>query len=349
MAAPLLIVNGVDERASGILLWRSTRSAVFYALMTCVLLFSPFSNGQSASVEVELNALTSERETLTNELAQYQKTLAILGVDQSNPEQSSNPAVRNLVTEMTRIKSKIISITEREVTLLQEQITAANAVSAETEAQNRAAAESRPLRTHTRDYSVVREAENVARLLSLIANHYTELQESMRTLPSAEELALRDAAQQDAATLALIPFSADKVRLNGSEGSTALAQVTQRLNDNNFPESRRDIALICSIRTRLYGALIASENRSLIPVGKNHYVAKVRLQPGDSTLRVGSDRWEVRLPENISAQDYLITFYNPPWGKSEFHIFSIEGLLAEDKPHIPAWLPAGIQLKPRVG
>jgi len=348
MAAPLLLINGVEKRAS-VILWRSTRNAVLYALMTCALFFSPISNGQSARIEVELNALTSEREMLTKELEQYQKTLAILGVDQSNPEQSSNPAVRNLVTEMARIKGKIITITEREVTLLQEQITAANAVAAQGGAQNSDDRESRPLRTHTRDYSVVREAENVARLLALIADHYTELQESMRTLPSAEELALRDAALRDAATLALIPFSVDKVRLNGSEGSTALAQMTQRLNDNNYPESRRDIALICSIKTRLYGALIASENRSLIPVGKNHYVAKIRLQPGDSTLRVGNARWEVRLPENINALDYLITFYNPPWGKSEFHIFSVQGLLAEDKPHIPAWLPAKIQLKPQAG
>ena len=193
------------------------------------------------------------------------------------------------------------------------------------------------------------EDENVARLLTLLSNHYTELENSKRILPSAEELALRDAARLDADTLAKIPFSAEKVRLNGEEGNTALALMSQRLSDSTIPESRRDIALICSIRTRLYGSLIASENRSLRPVGKGHYIAEVRLQPGESTLRVGENEWEVHLPQNISASDYLVTMYLPPSAKPEFHVISIPDLLAQKRPHIPAWLPPEINLKSTAG
>ena len=194
-----------------------------------------------------------------------------------------------------------------------------------------------------------REAEEVARLLSLISLHYEELEESKKTLPSTEELARRNAAQRDAQDLADIPFSADKVRLNGSEGNTALARMTQRLSDHNIAESRRDIALICSIKTHLYGTLIASENRSLKPAGKHQYIARVRLQPGESTLRVGSDQWQVSLPQDMSAADYLITLFAPPDAVPEFHIFSVTDLLAEKKPHIPAWLPRGINLNPAAG
>ena len=322
-------------------------------LVIVALLFSPLGAGQSAEVERRLDVLTQERKSLTQELEQYKKTLLILTIDEANPEQSSNPAIRNLAQEMVSLKSEIIAVTEQEVTLLQEQIAAARAASSskvdDVGPQSNGEFESRPLRSHTRDYSVAREAENVARLLILLSNHYAELQESLRTLPSIAELALRDAAKRDADTLARIPFSADKVRLNGPEGSASLAHMTRRLTDNNIPESRRDIAVICSIKTRLYGSLIASENRSLKPVGKNHYIAKIRLQPGDSTLRIGRERWEIRLPQNINASEYLVTLYAPPSEKPELHIFSVNDLLAVDKPHIPAWIPSNIELKPSTG
>lgn len=193
------------------------------------------------------------------------------------------------------------------------------------------------------------EDENVARLLTLLSNHYTEQEDSKQILPSAEEMVLRDAARLDADTLAKIPFSVEKVRLNGEEGNTALALMSRRLSDITIPESHRDMALICSIKTRLYGSLIASENRSLKPVGKGHYVAKVRLQPGESTLRVGENEWRVPLPQNINASDYLITMYLPPSAKPELHVISIPDLLAQKKAHIPAWLPPEINLKPTAG
>lgn len=332
------------------------RRAAAMAALICAVLFPQLGVGQSAEIERQLDILTQERTSLTRELDQYKRTLLLLSADDSNPEQSSNPAIRTLAREMARLKSEIISVTEREVTLLQEQIVAAQATSTSSLQGTEAAVspsngefESRPLRSPIRDYSVSREAENVARLLTLLSTHYTELQESSLTLPTASELVLRDVAKREADTLAKIPFSADKVRLSGPEGSTSLADMTRRLADNNIPESRRDIAIICSIKTRLYGALIASENRSLKPVGKNHYIAKIRLQPGDSTLRVGSDRWEIQLPHNISATDYLVTLYVPPSESPEFHVFSVNDLLAVDKPHIPAWLPSNIELKPTAG
>ena len=160
-------------------------------------------------------------------------------------------------------------VTERELTLLQEQITAARALAAASpqyEASD--GIESKPLRVTTPDYSMADEQEHVERLRTLLASYYAELQEAARTLPSEEELAARAAAQLEAEQLARIPFSADKVQLSGAEGSTALSQITRRLTDPDIPESRRDIAPICGIRTELFGALIASEQRSLRPVGK---------------------------------------------------------------------------------
>ena len=318
------------------------------AALTCALCFSAIAAGQSVDVERQLAALGTERQALTRELAQYRATVALLQTDGIPPSQSADPAVRRLADAMTTIRERLVDITEREVTLLQQQITAARA-SATTETPPPDAIETKPLRTTTRDYTLTEEAENVARLRALLAGYYTELKESALSLPSEQERLQREEARRDAERIAQIPFSPDKVRLNGFEGSTALAQITRRLADPDLPESRRDVAPICSIKTRLFGSLVGSENRSLQPVGKSHYIARIRLQPGDTTLYIQGDRWEVRLPRDVSAQEFLITLYRPPGGSPELHVVSVDELLAEDDPHIPAWLPDNLQLDPGAG
>lgn len=324
------------------------RHIVRVAAMCCALCLSPLTAGQSVDVERQLAALGTERQALTRELAQYRATVLLLHKDATPPSQSPNPAVRRLADGMTTIRERLIAITEREVTLLQEQITAARA-SAATEAPPPGAIETKPLRTTTRDYTLAEEEENVARLRELLAGYYAELKESALTQPSEHERIEREEARRDAERIAKIPFSPDKVRLNGFEGSTALAQITRRLADPSLPESRRDVAPICSIKTRLFGSLVGSENRSLQPVGKSHYIARIRLQPGDTTLYIQGDRWEVKLPRDGSAREFLITLYRPPGGTPELHVFAVEELLAEDDPHIPAWLPDDLQLDSRAG
>ena len=84
-------------------------------------------------------------------------------------------------------------------------------------------------------------------------------------------------------------------------------------------------------------------------MGKNHFIARLRLQPGDTTLRINDNRWEVRLPQDVSAAEFLVTLYRPPGGMVELHVFAVNDLLAEDDPHIPAWLPQDLDLKYRAG
>jgi hypothetical protein len=341
-----LVVNALRGK-----LFCSTWQLCCTAILACALLLLP---SPAIAQAVALEALTTERQMLTRELEQYQKTLDILQTDGRPAEQSSNPAVRKLAQEMVSIRERLIAITEQEVTLLQEHIIAAKTVGtaappSRAEPVITEAIESKPLRTHTAQYTLEQEAKNVERLHSLLSGYYTELQESARILPTAEEISRREAAQRDAQKLARIPFSVDKVRLNGSEGSTALTQITQRLMDPGVPESRRDIAPICSIRTRLFGSLVGSETRSLKPVGKNHYIAKIRLQPGDTTLSIVEHHWEVRVPQNLNASDFLITLYQPPGGVPELHVFAVDDLLAEEQPHIPAWLPDELKIKSRAG
>lgn len=331
-----------------------------HGALVCLLLISSPAWTQPAANEPQLQALTTEREMLSNELAQFKSTVSMLHKDNTPPEQSSNPAVRKLALEMVAIKERLIAVTQKEVTLLQAQIArarqlaaAAPEVAAPTPPEDGAPAprgiESKPLRVEAQAYTLAAEEENVKRLHALLATYYAELQESARTLPSEEELARRNAARIEADQLSRIPFSADKVRLNGAEGSTALSQITRRLTDPNIPESRRDVAPICGIKTRLFGSLIASENRSLRPVGKNHFVARIRLQPGDTTLSIKSNRWQIQLPQHVSASDFLVTLYTPPGSPPELHLFAIADLLAEDNPHIPAWLPDEVQLASRAG
>ena len=317
---------------------------------TLLMLMVPPAHSQTPAPnpEIELQALTQERGMLTAELDQYKATVRLIQTDGRPPEQSGNPAVRRLALEMVKIKERLIVVTERELTLLQEQITAARALAAASPQYEVAdGIESKPLRVTTPDYSMADEQEHVERLRTLLASYYAELQEAARTLPSEEELAARAAAQLEAEQLARIPFSADKVQLSGAEGSTALSQITRRLTDPDIPESRRDIAPICGIRTELFGALIASEQRSLRPVGKNNYVARIRLQPGDTTLRIQERSWKIHLPQHVNAGAYLITFYKPAGVDPELHVFSVDDLLAQKNAHVPAWLPPELNLRPR--
>ena len=305
--------------------------------------------------DAQLEALTSEREALSAELQQYERSIAILHTDGTPAETSKNPAVRTLAAEMVDIRQRLIGITEQEVTLLQEQIVDARETQPEVTTPkvvpptSTVAPEAKPQRPAEQGYSAQREARDVARLRGLLTAYYTEQQESLQVLPTAQELAQREASELDAQRLAMIPFNAEKLRLNGAEGSTALSQITRRLSDPNVPESRRDISPICTIKTRLFGNLVGSETRSLIPVGKHHYIVRVRIQPGDTTLRILEHRWQLQLPEDISATEYLFTLYAPPSIAPELHVFAVSDLLAEDSPHIPAWLPEQVGIKPSAG
>ena len=305
------------------------------------MMLAPLSLGNTTAIDQELRSLQEVRVLLSDDLAQFEKTLKILLPPGGSPADSSNPAVKNLAAESMRIRERLIRITEREVTLVQRRIALSTPEGEEME--------SRPLRAPDTSLNEDNTAEDVSRLLILLNQYYADLQESLRSMPTAEEIARRDAARQDAASLAKIPFSADKVRLNGAEGITALARISQRLSDNSIPESRRDIAPICAIKTRLVGSLIASENRSLKAVGKNQYIARVRLQPGDTSLRVKSHKWQLRLPETMESGDFLITLFLPKAGVPELHILAAEDMLAEESPYIPGWLPDELNLPPRAG
>ncbi len=322
----------------------------------CCALFTAAAASQVTEQELILRSLTAERQLLTAELEEYNRTIELLQSDGTPPEQSANPAVRKLAEEVVALRERLVAITEREVTLLQEQIVASRhepqepavvpAAEPEPPAQ---ALETKPLRAHPAQDVLEQEAATVDRLHTLLEGYYIEQQEAARVLPTPDELARRERAQRDAQTMERIPFSVDKVRLTGAEGSTALADITARLMDPTIPESRRDIAPICNIRTRLFDTLVASESRSLRPVGKNHYIARVRLQPGDTTLTILSNRWELNLPLHTSAGDFLITLYRPPGGTEELHVFEVKELLASDNPHIPAWLPAELELHAPAG
>lgn len=212
-------------------------------------------------------------------------------------------------------------------------------------AQQPQGVESKPLRETVPDYSVEAENTRVQRLQDLLRAYQSEQAEAVLTEPTAQEVADRQKANEDATRLARIPYNASKVRLSGEEGSLALAEITRRLSDPDIPESRRDNAPIGSFRTYLLGNLIAGEQRSLRPVGKHHFILKHRLQPGSTTVRISGDSWEVRIPDDSNSQEYLVTLYKPPGAKPQFHVFPIAELVAANNAHIPAWLPDEFQIQ----
>lgn len=214
-----------------------------------------------------------------------------------------------------------------------------------TQAQTPQGVESKPLRETVPDYSEAAEDTQVQRLQDMLRAYQSEQAEAVLTEPTAQEVANREQANEDAARLARIPYNASKVRLSGEEGSLALAEITRRLSDPGIPESRRDNAPIGSFRTYLFGNLIAGEQRSLRPVGKHHFVLKQQLQPGSTTVRISGYSWEVRIPDDSHSQEYLITLYKPPGAKPQFHVFPVAELVATNNAHIPAWLPDEFQIQ----
>jgi hypothetical protein len=286
-----------------------------------------------------LQALALERDLIAAELEQLQKTVALLQGSTRDESANSSAAVQRLHTDIKELKAQLIVVSQKEISLLQSELAAAPAGKRTRDSvPPPQSMESKPLPA-TPNYSYEVEQAQVARLHRLLAQHKEQQAEDLRTLPTDEELVARKAANLDANRLARIPFNPGKVRLSGAEGSTALAQISERLSDTSIPESRRDSTPLASIKTYLFGSLIASESRSLRPVGKNHYVTKIHLQPGDTTVRMQGYRWEISLPNDIHTSQYLITLYKPPGAVPEFHIFSIEELLAVENAHIPAWLP----------
>lgn len=283
-----------------------------------------------------MDELAARRESLAADLAQVEETLALLHDGPGSPWESDNATVRALAEDAVNIKQEMLALTERELRMLQDQIQAA-----------REAAEGRPsdpqLETGT---DLDREAAAVRRLQTLIATYYEDLRRLAETMPSEEELAQRRAALAAAQAVRDLHIDPDKVLLDGTEGSVVLRNMTERLSDEDIPESRRDIAPICSIRTRLFGNLVASENRSLRPVGKNQYVARVRLQPGTTSLRLRSGEWRLKLPDDANAADFLVTLTELPGADAELHVFPVDGLLAADNAYIPAWLPPELNLAP---
>jgi hypothetical protein len=204
--------------------------------------------------------------------------------------------------------------------------------------------ESKPLRDSVPDYSIAAQEAQVQRLQELLRGYRDEQAQAILTQPTAEEMIQREQASRDVAILSPIPFSPDKVRLNGAEGSQALVEITRRLSNPDMPESRRDYAPICSFRTYLYGSLIADEKRSFKAVGKHHFVLKQHLQPGNTTVSISGHSWDVRLPDDSHSQEYLITLYKPPGVKPQFHVFPVAELVATEDAHIPAWLPEELQI-----
>ena len=181
------------------------------------------------------------------------------------------------------------------------------------------------------------EAENVARLHRMLESYHSD---QPVTAPA-------DSGPAPAAAVSPEPpaIISDDVLLRGSAGSNALAEITQRLADPAIAESQRDTALICLVRTHLFDTLVGRENRSLKPVGKHHFAGTARLQPGTTTLGIQSRLWQVQLPPETPAKDYLITLYSPDNAAPELHVIAVEDLLAAGQPPIPAWIPPDLEIR----
>lgn len=196
------------------------------------------------------------------------------------------------------------------------------------------------------------EDQRVERLQDILRAYYTDSEPPPRQSTEAavdpnepgtpEAVATKAADGEESKALPTAAFATDQVYLNGSQAAALLAQFTRRLDDPRIPDLHRDVAPICSVKTRLFDTLVDSERLSLKPVGKHHYVGSLKLQPGVSTFSIKSQQWNADIPPDGKAREHLITFYRYPGKKPQLHTFAIEELVAAGVTDAPAWLPPDI-------
>jgi len=180
-------------------------------------------------------------------------------------------------------------------------------------------------------------AAEAARLQALIRDYYAMEAQSARTRAGHRpELTPAELAQKT--------YDPNKILLNGVEGSLVLAEFDHRINDPALPESRRETAEVCSLRTRVSGKLVASDQRSFRPVGKYQYLMREHLRPGEIKVKISGYSWVINIPEGTPDEDYLITLYKPSGEKPLLHAFPVAEFLAVSDTPLPDWLPDSLEL-----
>ena len=304
-------------------------------------------SAQAGSVAVELDALRREMAALERDISQYRITLEQLAPDAADGAAVSNPAIAKLQEEYDRLNEERARLRQQEMALLQSDDT--DDKEAALERAEDLTPESKPIRHHTTYYTAQEEERSVERLLVLLDRHNRDEQKSMEPEPDPALAALEAAVERDAKALSRIPFSADKVRLSGAEGNIALAQISERLANPDVPASRHDFALICNLQTRLDGQLTSTSTRSLQPVGKNHYLARITLPPGETSFTVRDHKWHVRLPRDIGNTEFLVTLYAPASIPPELHVIPLDEIVAQKTIAFPSWFPPELGLTPDAG
>lgn len=320
------------------------------ALAVCLLLAAlpgAADDGARAGDSAGMAALAERRADLTRDLEQLERTIEILHRGEGPPRAGDNPRLDELMRESQRLRQEILAVTERELALLESQLDAAPATNTRPgAAEPPGNADGTESGRENGDAGASAGGEAVRRLQDMIASYYSELRDIEEHAPAPGELAAREAGLASTRELSSQPIDPDQLLLSGEEGGALLRRMSERLADAGIPESRRDVAPICSIRTRRFGDLIASDNRSLLPVGKNQYVARVRLLSGLTTLRVHDVEWRLKRPDRANAAEFLVTYSAPPEAPSELHLTPVGELRTAAGEHLPAWLPPELQLAP---
>lgn len=274
-----------------------------------------------AQANTELDNLIVHRAALTYKLEQLESTLAMLHEGDLEPWQSSDPSVRALAKEATNVRRQLLNLSEQELALRQ-QIPTANTASD-------------PLLPDGNSDSNISELE---RLRTLIASYHADLQQEQTIKPS--EALQHRIAQEEARLLSMLHIKPQQLLLSGIEANVLLRQMDQQLADIQTQQYIRDIAPICSIRTRYQGSLSAAENRSLQPLGQSFYVGRVRLGPGETTLRVHDQEWRLRLADNATPSPFLIILSKPSGSAAQMHLSRIDSMISASNALHPAWLPS---------
>jgi hypothetical protein len=282
-------------------------SHILTATLLLMLGSSPaFSQASGNRLAAELMNLRQQQQQLEEDIEQYQKSIELLRSNRSR-EDGPSPALEALKAQLILGQTTLIELFEKEATLQQQLNT-----------------------QRTTDPGYDTEAEEVARLKTLLNNYYAD--EALTAALAASDDASRILDRSDEG------YAFDKVRLSGLEGVAAIQYMDNRLTEDHLSSPRRQLDIIFHIEVRRDGDLVSSSSHSLKSLGRSYYIGKVSLRGGIARVSVRKDEWAARLLLE-QPSFYLVTLYLPREAAPELHLIPVEEMKATGWRELPAWLP----------
>lgn len=297
-------------------------------IISCILalLLGPatspaFTQSSGDGLAEQLNIVRQQRRQLEQDISQYETSINLLRSSNSSQETES-PAVTALDAQLRRSHRRLLQLVEQEAEILDL-------------LPGRVGERRRPASSESGDL----DSAEVARLKKLLSDYSAQASVEDTEASSPETSTVNASLPAATATAtATGEYAPGSVILNGAEGVSAIADMGQRLAEDDLQSQRRQLDIIYHIEVRNDGTLLSSRSHNFKALGKSQYISKVSLTGGTAVISVRKDNWVVELT-SAPPRDYLLTLSLARGAAPELHVIPVDGLKASQWTELPSWLP----------